>query len=1111
MENLKISVGVDEEGMVSEQEQAPYPCHKTLGEVSGLYSCSSKCSGSLLISEVSVGENGDGFCEKSRGLRITDVEVPGEGTSIDKAGDMKNDDVSVLEDAWNEGVAVGKNAMEEGIKERNSLKLNEADSAGKRGASGNGISLFVEVFGPPNRVLQKEETVSREDSLQFRSVNHVNGGISTANEENPNTEISESHESTIAVLHNSNMEAKGGYETDEVVVCNQENQFSVGNLVWVKTKSQSWWPGVVFDPSCAPKDIMKSDKRDTLMVKYFGNGSYVWCSPSQLKPFIENFEQMSKESNARVFLSAVQKAVDEFGQRVKTQMTCPCISKENETILTGGVEDRMHDVNKNFVTQFEPVNFLAFVKFLAQCGSIPRMLEFAAARNHLSAFYHSIGHCQLPIPQLWGTDDTKSGYQDEQKQLGDSVDMDVETLARPRAKNGTVLGKCSIDICEEEISPNSTKRKGDDDSEVGNGSVDGAEGMTELSKSLTTEEKKISEAADDRGSDGIPQKGHESRERRRSKSKYLSPPYIILRGGRKNLTSSEENEAECNKRVCAGQSPGSPPLIKCSSKKSHKKQSRKEISGSNTWDIMEATNASSADMLSEILLVALDCSYPEKSRNFDSIQVFFSEFRRFVFHDECSEALMDKTKGKEEECGEPWESKSFAGTPDMNRTPDNPGSKSEATSNVTPKRRRRKKKELAAIGSGTKVDSGFSDVNGKSTNGSFMINFQEEVCPAHDGVPVSKKRKKAGKVPELLEANISVGLPDLNGSCTSLSLLAEDSMGTPLDKPELKKRKKRERGASVHAGIKSHAGLVDLNDNNGQVMGTCLPQDTALNSKEGMNGAISMPLNFMANQPEGTNVYSAEKSFFVKDLSQTSLLFPLGKPEPKKRKRKEKGPTEQSGIPDLNGNVPESNSIPAEGKPLRKRRRKNVPIQGIPDINVNYHHLQTNGEAPGTALLLKFAQGFPVPSKEALLATFCGFGPLKESETQALNDPGCAQVVFVNHSDAGDAFQSLEKSSPFGPALVSYRIHHLLGSSKALEADVNLQAPIKIPAMQIGLKPHPGETPDLSYIRKNLEMMTSMLEKAGDNLSPKTRAKLENDVKGLLKKVSTMVGSSSLS
>ena len=100
----------------------------------------------------------------------------------------------------------------------------------------------------------------------------------------------------------------------------------------------------------------------------------------------------------------------DFGKRLKLEMTCSCVLKENKFLasnsaITQGAsmpECKFGELGVFSAAQFEPVKFLCQLKNLAQVVSKPGMLEFTVIRNYLSAFYHSIGHCQLPIHQLWG-------------------------------------------------------------------------------------------------------------------------------------------------------------------------------------------------------------------------------------------------------------------------------------------------------------------------------------------------------------------------------------------------------------------------------------------------------------------------------------------------------------------------------------------------------------------------------------------------------------------------------------------------------------------------------------------------------------------------------------
>ncbi|KAA8540813.1 hypothetical protein F0562_024776 [Nyssa sinensis] len=631
-----------------------------------------------------------------------------------------------------------------------------------------------------------------------------------------------------------------------------------------------------------------------------------------------------------------------------------------------------------------------------------------------------------------------------------------------------------------------------------------AEEMTNLSIFPTKIERKVSRVALRNGggrNKGKSEKGCESRERK--KSKYLSPPYINLGQGRKNSPTSEEQEEEDCKDVShvgpgknstVNQSVGSLPIVKCNGKKLQKKSSRKAISGHYASAKLEGINSSSAELLSELRFAALDCLYPIENRDFDLIERFVSRFRRLAFQDEnchemdnceirCLQVLhggeVQPEKGKEieETIVERRRIKLAAGTPDVNENTDYPGlvgkdpqKMSHLSPSVKSKQRRKKRKEEKTMDSKTQTPPGLSDKSDYITiSGSAVRDFQEMGQLTPKSKPVRKKKeKKAGATPELQQTNATTGLPDLNGNLEDSQVMGPVA---PQDKPEPKKRKMKDGAGSVRSRTKSVSGLPDVNGNNTghsslkevQVVGHYSLQDIpVLNNKECMKGTTSLALNteLMDSHPDisGNN---AEHSSLVNDSQQMKSLSPGGELEPNKRKRKEKASvdflkTKVTSIPDLNGNAsdlsslgkdwPEMNCIPAEGKPRQKRRRRNKPATEIPDINLHYNKGQTNGEALGTALVLKFSPGFPMPSKEALVATFCGFGQLKELGTQVLSDSDSAQVVFLKSSDARDAFQSLEKSSPFGPALVNHCLNNLSAASGGLESGGNLHMPLAFPA-----------------------------------------------------------------
>jgi len=161
-------------------------------------------------------------------------------------------------------------------------------------------------------------------------------------------------------------------------------------------------------------------------------------------------------------------------------------------------------------------------------------------------------------------------------------------------------------------------------------------------------------------------------------------------------------------------------------------------------------------------------------------------------------------------------------------------------------------------------------------------------------------------------------------------------------------------------------------------------------------------------------------------------------------------------------------------------------------------------------LFATFGSGSALPTKDDLIRVYGKYGELDEKETDMFYDSFVARICFVKHSDAEVALKDSEKDSPFVSANVSFRLQYRSGAYKTRElTDISSQRAVKTPKKPSKLQANGGGQPDLGFVQKKLETISSMLEDKHGEVSSTMKSRLQVEIKGLLEKVSTMAGSSS--
>ncbi|KAI4320649.1 hypothetical protein MLD38_034106 [Melastoma candidum] len=187
-----------------------------------------------------------------------------------------------------------------------------------------------------------------------------------------------------------------------------EDQYSVGDLVWGKIKNHPWWPGQIYDPVDASQYAVKHrTSSNKILVAYFGDGTFAWCHPSQLKPFEENFDAFSRQSASRNFSNAINAVLNEICRVINLSVTCPCVPGRSEDssgrrklVANSGIKEGAfvpdNGIEKLAVCRLGTSELILSLRKMACTPSASSMLYSAVLKNWLVPFYKLKGVSQLP-------------------------------------------------------------------------------------------------------------------------------------------------------------------------------------------------------------------------------------------------------------------------------------------------------------------------------------------------------------------------------------------------------------------------------------------------------------------------------------------------------------------------------------------------------------------------------------------------------------------------------------------------------------------------------------------------------------------------------------------
>ena len=101
--------------------------------------------------------------------------------------------------------------------------------------------------------------------------------------------------------------------------------FARGDLVWARVQGHPRWPGQVSDPDRASKTASAArPSGKSLLVAFFGDGSFGWFNEAELQPFAPNYDALRKGGKTQARARAGRQLSRTLRTRGFTHPPRPC-------------------------------------------------------------------------------------------------------------------------------------------------------------------------------------------------------------------------------------------------------------------------------------------------------------------------------------------------------------------------------------------------------------------------------------------------------------------------------------------------------------------------------------------------------------------------------------------------------------------------------------------------------------------------------------------------------------------------------------------------------------------------------------------------------------------